>query len=241
MTVIATSSWSESDQKAIREQLYRILSSGLFLQTRRRQRFLEYLVNETLAGRSERLKGYTIALEVFSRPTTFDPVVDPLVRVEAARLREKLNQYYEADGRSDPIRIALPKGTYTPHIEFRQSPTAERGLNRQGPVIAVLPFVNLSGDPKQEYFSDGLTEDIMTELSRSRDLQLLARNTTFQYKGRAVDVAKLGRELGARYVLEGSVRRTDDRLRVTAQLSDTETGTHVWADRFDRKLVDVFL
>ena len=111
-----------------------------------------------------------------------------------------------------------------------------------GPAIAVLPFINLSGDANQEYFSDGLTEDIMTELSRaSRDLRVLARNTAFQYKGKAVDVSKLGRELGVRYVLEGSVRRTEDDLRVTAQLIDTQTGAHVWADRFDRKMADIFL
>ena len=110
------------------------------------------------------------------------------------------------------------------------------------PAIAVLPFVNVSGDPKQEYFSDGLTEDIMTELSRaSRDLRVLARNTTFQYKGKAVDVPKLGRELGAGYVLEGSVRRVDDGLRVTAQLIDTQTCSNVWAYRFDRTLADIFL
>jgi TolB-like protein len=112
----------------------------------------------------------------------------------------------------------------------------------KGPAIAVLPFTNLSGDQQQEYFSDGLTDDLMTELSRtSSDLRVLARNTTFQYKGRAVDVPKLGRELGARYVLEGSVRRAGDDLRVTAQLIDTETGSHIWADRFDRKMADIFL
>ncbi len=82
-----------------------------------------------------------------------------------------------------------------------------------GPAIAVLPFVNLSGDPKQEYFSDGLTEDILTELSRARDLRVLARNATFQYKGQAVDPMQLGHQLNARYLLEGSVQRTDDRLR----------------------------
>ena len=111
----------------------------------------------------------------------------------------------------------------------------------KGPGIAVLPFVNLSGDPQQEYFSDGLTEDIMTELSRARDLRVLARNTTFQYKGKPVDVPKLGRELGVRYVLEGSVRRAGDDLRVTAQLIDAENGAHIWADRYDRKMADVFL
>ena len=121
VTVIQLKCWSESDQEAIREQLDRILNSGPFHQSQRRQRFLEYLVNETLAGRGERLKGYNIALEVFDRPETFDPIVDPLVRIEAARLREKLREYYEADGQSDPIRIDLPKGTYTPQIEFRQA------------------------------------------------------------------------------------------------------------------------
>ena len=109
------------------------------------------------------------------------------------------------------------------------------------PAVAVLPFLNLSGDPEQDYFSDGITEDILTELSRARDLRVLARNTTFQYKGKAVDVGKLGRELGVRYVLEGSIRRSDDRLRVTAQLIDTMTGTHIWADRYDREMADVFL
>jgi TolB-like protein/class 3 adenylate cyclase/tetratricopeptide (TPR) repeat protein len=110
------------------------------------------------------------------------------------------------------------------------------------PTIAVLPFVNLSGDPNQEYFSDGLTEDLMTALARaSSDLHVLARNTTFQYKDKAVDVPKIGRDLDARYVLEGSVRRAGDDLRITAQLIDAETGAHIWADKFDRKMADVFL
>ena len=210
------------------------------------------------------------------------------MRIEAARLREKLREYYGTEGQSDAIHIDLPKGTYAPLIEFREGEQQVKSVSKrrmrwqttvpvlalilmlgavgawltrdlwgpapegaaehpvlgmpEGPAIAVLPFVNLSGDPQQEYFSDGLTEDLMTALSRaSSDLRVLARNTTFQYKGKAVDVPKLGRELGARYVLEGSVRRTDDRLRVTAQLIDTQTGAHVWADRFDRKMADIFL
>ena len=303
MTELPLNCRSEPDQKAVREQLDRILKSGPFLHAPRRQRFLEYIVNETLAGRGERLKGYSIAQEVFDRSDAFDPNVDPIVRVEAARVRDKLREYYEADGRSDPIRIDLPKGSYTPHIEYRQAPTLEpqpersdattpdqhfdpmpapvaliderlssarpwlKSLTRwqmavpalalllllaalgtwhyrnptvpapertaenpvveapRGPAIAVLPFVNLSGDSKQEYFSDGLTEDILTELSRARDLRVLARNTTFQYKGQAVDASKLGRELKVRYLLEGSIQRSGDRLRVSAQLIDTETGS----------------
>ena len=123
MATISLNCWSESDQKAIREQLVRILNSGPLHQSQRRQQFLEYLVNETLAGRGERLKAYNVALEVFDRPETFDPIVDPLVRIEAARLREKLREYYDTDGQSDPIRIDLPKGTYTPQINFRQAAT----------------------------------------------------------------------------------------------------------------------
>jgi len=300
VTVISLNCQSDSEQKAIRDQVARIVNSPAFQQSRRRQRFLEYIVNETLAGRGEKLKGYNVALAVFDRPSTFDAAVDPIVRIEAARLREKLREYYDTDGQCDPIRIELPKGGYAPRIEFRESQAPATGhepseitqrpeqsalsqhtaklrrwqiivavlallalggraawLTRDHwapagkggpgvaladvPAVAVLPFTNLSGDPKQDYFSDGLTEDILTELSRARDLRVLARNTTFQYKGEPVDVMKLGRDLGARYVLEGSIQRSDDRLRVTAQLIDAKTGTHVWADRYDRAMADVFL
>jgi TolB-like protein/tetratricopeptide (TPR) repeat protein len=277
--------WSQSDQKAVREQLDRIFNSGPFLHSRRRQRFLEYIVNETLAGRGDRLKGYTVAVEVFDRPESFDPAVDPLVRIEAARLRDKLREYYEGDGQNDPIRIDLPKGAYAPHIEFRQTGAKVEEATRPSrhlrtalaalafllalgavgswlyrersaqeatanwpassesrvPAIAVLPFINLSGDPKQDYFSDGLTEDILTELSRAHDLRVIARNTTFQFKGKPVDAGRIGRELNAHYLLEGSIQRSDNDLRVTAQLIDTETGTQIWADRYDRELSDVFL
>ncbi len=108
------------------------------------------------------------------------------------------------------------------------------------PAIAVLPFDNLSGDPEQEYFADGIAEDILTRLAMWRWLPVIARNSSFTYKGRAVDVKQAGNELGARYVLEGSVRRADNRVRVTVQLIDTTTGHHVWAERYDRKLADIF-
>jgi adenylate cyclase len=108
------------------------------------------------------------------------------------------------------------------------------------PSVAVLPFTNLSGDPQQDYFSDGITEDIITELSRFSELLVIARNSSFQYKGKAVDIRQVGRELGVRYVLEGSVRRSGDRIRITAQLIDATTGAHRWAERHDRELHDVF-
>ena len=109
-----------------------------------------------------------------------------------------------------------------------------------GPAIAVLPFTNMSGDPKEDYFSDGLTEDIIAELARFRELNVLARNTTFQHKGQSVDVPAVGRKLGAKYVLEGSVRKSGSQLRVTAQLIDAQSGTHVWAERYDRDISEVF-
>ncbi|MBM3482864.1 MAG: tetratricopeptide repeat protein, partial [Alphaproteobacteria bacterium] len=108
------------------------------------------------------------------------------------------------------------------------------------PSIAVLPFQNMSGDAEQEYFVDGIVEDVITELSRYPDLFVIARNSTFIYKGRAVDIKQAGRELGVRYVVEGSARKADNRVRITVQLIDAEKGHHVWAERYERDLADVF-
>ena len=108
------------------------------------------------------------------------------------------------------------------------------------PSIAVLPFANMSGDPEQEYFTDGITEDIITELSRFHSLFVIARNSTFVYKGKAVDVRTVSKELGVRYVVEGSIRKASNRVRVTAQLIDALTGNHIWAEKYDRVLEDVF-
>jgi adenylate cyclase len=108
------------------------------------------------------------------------------------------------------------------------------------PSIAVLPFANMSGDPEQEYFADGMVEEIITALSRIRWLFVIARNSSFTYKGQVVDVKQVGQELGVRYVLEGSVRKAAGTVRITAQLIDATTGTHLWAERFDGSLEDVF-
>ena len=108
------------------------------------------------------------------------------------------------------------------------------------PSIAILPFTNLSSDPEQDYFADGMVEDIITALSRFKALFVIARNSSFTYKGRTVDVKVVGRELGVRYVLEGSVRKAANRVRITGQLVDTTTGAHLWADRFDGGLGDIF-
>ena len=108
------------------------------------------------------------------------------------------------------------------------------------PSIAVLPFENMSGDPEQEYFADGMVEEIITALSRSKSLFVIARHSTFTYKGKAVDIKKVGCELGVRYVLEGSVRKAGNRVRIAGQLIDATTGAHLCADRFDTQLEDIF-
>ena len=130
-------------------------------------------------------------------------------------------------------------GDATPAEALTTSDTSTDALPNL-PSIAVLPFANMSGDPDQEFFGDGLAEDILTALSRLRWMFVVARNSSFVYKGRAIDVREAGRELGVRYVLEGSVRRSGNRVRVTSQLIDATTGAHVWADRFDRELTDIF-
>jgi TolB-like protein len=108
------------------------------------------------------------------------------------------------------------------------------------PSIAVLPFQNMSGDPEQEYFADGMVEEIITALSRFKSLFVIARNSSFTYKGKAIDIKQVGRELGVRYVLEGSVRKSGGRVRITGQLIEAGTGGHLWADKFDGELKEIF-
>ena len=165
------------------------------------------------------------------------------MRIEAARLREKLREYYGTDGQDDLIHIDLPKGTYIPQIEFRHEgvpqlarrtapPTQEPSSTV--PAVAVLPFDDLSAGQNLGYLGDGVAEDIITVLSRFPDLAVVARSSSLAYKGKAVDIRQVGKELGVGYVVEGSVRKDGDKIRIVSQLIDTKTGEHVWAERFDR-------
>jgi TolB-like protein len=148
---------------------------------------------------------------------------------------------------AEPIRVySLEVGGAAPANRTPQTTAAvldgvsETPERPDQPSIAVLLFQNMSGDPEQEYFADGMVEDIITALSRFKSLFVIARNSSFTYKGRAVDIKQVGRELGVRYVLEGSVRKAGDRVRITGQLVDGDTSAHLWADRFDGSLEDVF-
>ena len=135
-----------------------------------------------------------------------------------------------------PVHVyRVPLGQTAPGVADNKAPELP-----DRPSIAVLPFNNMSGDPEQEYFSDGITEDIITDLSKVAGLFVIARNSVFAYKGKSINVAEVGRELGVRHVLEGSVRKAGNRVRITAQLIDGADGGHLWADRYDRDLQDIF-
>ena len=157
------------------------------------------------------------------------------------QVRDKLDVAFEDMGERQVKNISRPVHVWRRRLGAKPVIPASTPLPLPDkPSIAVLPFANMSGDPEQEYFADGMVEEIITALSRIRWLFVIARNSSFTYKGQAVDVKQVGRELGVRYVLEGSVRKAGDRVRITGQLIDAATGVHLWADRFDGSLKDVF-
>jgi adenylate cyclase len=169
----------------------------------------------------------------------------------SARVQEdaagRLDLIFDDLGEQTLKNIARPVRVYRIRLSGMESgpapPSAERTAvlaMPDKPSIAVMPFQNMSGDPEQEYFADGMVEEITTAISRFPWLFVIARNSSFTYKGKAVDVRQVARELGVRYVLEGSVRKAGNRVRITGQLIDTATGAHLWADRFDGSLDDIF-
>ncbi len=155
-------------------------------------------------------------------------------------VRDRLPFVFEDLGEQQVKNIARPVRVYRVREAAPKAPGQPVLPLPDKPSIAVLPFANMSGDPEQEYFADGMVEEIITALSRIRWLFVIARNSSFTYKGQAIDVKRVGRELGVRYVLEGSVRKAAGRVRITAQLIDAANGAHLWADRFDGALEDVF-
>lgn len=223
----------------VQKQLDRVLASSQFIETTRLARFLKYLVNQTLAGNEDALKGYSIGLDVFDKPDDFDPAIDTIVRVQASKLRSRLELYYATDGSEDPLRILVPKGSYVPVFQVAFDPDtsgetdgADAGAQPRYS-IAVMPFDNLSGRPDQEFLADGFTEEILNALARFREFRVAARHSTFRYKHAKGDARDIGMELGVRYILEGSVRRWNDQIRVTSQLIDTETGAHMLSESYD--------
>ncbi len=235
---------------AVQAQLELILAHKLFSETTRMKRFLKYIVDETLAGRSRRLKGYSIGLEVFDRPDSFDPQLDTIVRVQAGQLRRRLDRYYAGNGKEDAVRIMVPKGHYIPLFEIRGSAGDTAGLTVSGesrtgdivrmraaalqkpvgPQIVVTDLESIGGSADDIAFARGLTAEIMNALTHFRYLSVV-----YSGDSRAVDTARPHNpepEFG--FVLKGSVRRVDNVVRVTARLIDVQTGAHVFSRRYDR-------
>ncbi len=243
--------WTDAEKVSIRTSLENMLASALFAGSPRQQRFLDYLVISTLAGEADRLKGYTIALEVFDRKDNFDSSLDAIVRVEATRLRNKLREYYDTLGKDDAIRIDFPKGGYALEISLQTAPALERRTHNNSalntprlvedrPSLAVLPFANIDSDNTKEYFADGVVDSLISMFSRLSGLFVISRQSSFSYKNTSKTSEQIATELGVRYLLEGSVQHSGNQVRVTAQLADTKNGGHVWSDRYDRELKDVF-
>lgn len=231
--------------EAVRVQLARILASDGFVSSQRLCRFLRFIVERTLENDVERLKEFVVAMEVFDRNDDYDPSVDSIVRVEARRLRTKLKAYYDGAGRSDSVLIGLRPGSYVPLFRPLQppgqpGPAVTLTVEPAYTTIAVLPFVNMSPEPEQDYFCDGITEEIINVLASIEGLAVVARTSAFQFKGQALDVREIGHRLGAQVVVEGSVRKSGDRLRITAQAIDAVRGVHLWSETYRRELQDVF-
>ena len=236
---------NKPNPEAIRAQLERILQSTEFRGSDKQRKFLSFVVEETLAGRALQLKGYTIAVSVYGRKENFDPQVDPIVRVEAGRLRRALEHYYLTAGKNDPVRLEIPKGAYVPIFQMVQiSPSGAQRLTCEGedlsrsagPSIAVMPLINFTGDKEQEYFADGLTEELPSELCRYQDFQVIASQSTMQFKGQKADPKEVGRNLGVQFVLAGSVHWNLKTVKANIRLLDTSTGAQIWGENYKENL-----
>ena len=225
----------------VRQSLGRILESPSFSRSARLSRFLQFVVQSALDGEEEKLKEYTIGLEVFDRDESFDPRIETIVRVEARRLRNQLSEYYGDAGREEHIRIEIPKGGYRPVFRSAarpQAPSSEGSLDPR--TIVVLPFADMTAQRDQEYFCDGITEEITHALAQTGWLRVISRTSAFAFKDEKADVRQIGVKLGAGTALEGSIRTSEKRVRITAQLIDTSNGRHLWSERFSRDLSDIF-
>jgi adenylate cyclase len=231
----------------IRQQLEKILASPEFQRSPMLRDFLRFVVEKTLSGCVQEIKGYTVATEAMGRKADFDADKDTIVRIQAARLRRALERYYLTIGGQDHIRVDIPKGAYVPTfhlatrgdagVEVSTAALDEAVLTKpSGPSVAVLPLINLTGDRKQEFFADGLAEEITNELARYQDLQVIAFQSTLRWKGAKLDAREVGRDLKIRFFLEGSIRKEVKLVKITVRLVDTLNGLQVWGDQYQRQL-----
>lgn len=228
----------------ILEELSRICSSNELKPKYRLCQLLKYLVNETLAGRTEQLIGYTIGLEVFSRDKDFNPELDPIVRIQIGRLRRTLEKYFSNEGKNDPVRFSIPIGNYSPlfipNLESDLNPVEKISETQVDslakPGIVVLPFTNLAEGTEREYFAKGLTEEISIELTRYQDFRVIGFRIKDQIEIDTNEQEKLLNDLGANFVIQGSVRKDSDKIKVSVKLIDAFTNEQLWGEQFKREL-----
>jgi len=220
--------------KATRAQLDRILSSATFQQVDRLKRFLHFIVSEYLEGRGDELKEYVVGVQVFGKESSFDPRTDPIVRVQARRLRARLERYYAAEGEHDEWIVELPKGGYTPLVRHREvrGPEPHRSLGASltsRNTIAVFPFADNSAEGDLRHFVKSLRQEIVHGLTRFKSLRVVAAEPRETFG----DLRDIGVQLDAAVLINGGVRRSAGGLRVTAQAIDTGSGSYVWSEAVD--------
>jgi TolB-like protein/lipopolysaccharide biosynthesis regulator YciM len=232
--------------REIQAELSRMFVSEAFTNADRMKRFLQYIVDQSFHEKDEDLSEYWIGLRVYDRDESFDPRLDSIVRVDAARLRSKLREFYDSEGRGSPIRIEIPKGGYRAIFNKRKGLRPETPAQRPAKevsdarTIAVLPFADLSPQRDQEYFGDGIAEELMFALSRVPKLRVVSQTSVFAFKGKGIDIRDIGSQLGVEHILEGSVRKAGQTLRITVRLTEVVTGFNVWSEVFTCELRDVF-
>jgi serine/threonine-protein kinase len=227
MPAIAPPAADQSSEKPVRDQLQRMLESVTFQQVDRLKRFLTFIVNEALAGRRNELKEYVIGVQVFGKEDSFDPRTDPIVRVQARRLRAKIVRYYREEGRADEWIVELPKGGYAPTFKRRETPVlVKRSITAalaSRNTIVVVPFADLTAGRNLEYFCKGLRDEIVHHLTRFPNLRILVSDAA---------------DANGALTITGSVRSSGQRLRVTAQLIDGTSGSYIWSESLDATLDD---
>jgi TolB-like protein len=233
--------------ESVHLQLKKILKSDALARSERLKRFLRLAVEEVLQGRGRQLNEYLIGVEVFDRQENYDPRIDPIVRVEARRLRAKLKEYYREEGRKDLILINFPKGSYAPVFRKRElnALTAEELWARfrssgQMLTIAVLPFMNLSRRKELKCICYGIVDQITRALTKWKDLRVVSWTSAVRFGRLSDDIQEVGCGLNVAMVLAGSVQKAGKRIRVAAHLTNAEDGCNLWSETYDRELRDAF-
>lgn len=228
-------------EEEVRAELERMLSSADLRASKRLRAFLRFVVEETLAGHAATIKSYTIAVTVFGRGDDFDPRVDPIVSVEAGRLRRAMERYYLLNGRFDPVRIEIPKGKFVPTFAKQEAANrdprpATRAESGGRPGVAVVVFGSLADAHRDDSYPTGLSAQLVANLARQSDFRVIGPLLPERRDGTHPDVQSLGRQYDVQYVLTGTVRRSEESIRVIANLIEVESAANAWVRQFDHDL-----